>query len=273
MISCKPGKRERLALWTIGALFVVGLQAACARQPADPLDKGVAGPLLTLQPEMALTLTAWPTAPPVITLPPTATAAPQPLWTAPPEPTAVPPTMTPPPADPAETALVAPAPLGANPPPAQILIPSLELNVPVVKVSWDVEFADGTWQSVWQTADSAAGHHRNSANPGEAGNVIISGHHNTRGEVFRGVSEIGEPGSPFGEGADVILVAEDGQQYTYTVVHWDRFQVEGIPEAERPGQAHYLAPSTKATLTLITCWPYDGNSHRVVVVAELQPGD
>jgi sortase (surface protein transpeptidase) len=146
----------------------------------------------------------------------------------------------------------------------------LGLDVPVVEVSWDAVFRDGTWHGVWQTADGAVGHHRNSANPGEAGNVVLSGHHNTRGEVFRDVSEIGLPSSSFAEGSELTIVSEDGSQHTYSVVHWDRFQVEGITEAVRQGHASYLAPTTDPILTVITCWPYDGNSHRVVVIAELR---
>jgi LPXTG-site transpeptidase (sortase) family protein len=144
------------------------------------------------------------------------------------------------------------------------------LDVPVQQVSWYPTSQDGTWRSTWETAEGAVGHHRNSANPGEAGNVVLSGHHNAYGEVFRDVSEIGLPGSPMDEGSALILVAQDGRQHTYSVLRWERFQVEGIPDAERGAYARYMAPSTDPILTVITCWPYDGNSHRVVVVAEFQ---
>jgi sortase A len=110
------------------------------------------------------------------------------------------------------------------------------------------------------------------ADPGEAGNVVISGHHNTQGEVFRQVSEIGQPGSVLSQSDEIILVAEDGQQHTYTIVQWERFQEEGISEQERQEHARYLASTTDPTLTLVTCWPYESNSHRVVVVAKLQRG-
>jgi sortase A len=153
----------------------------------------------------------------------------------------------------------------------QLLIPDLGLDIPVVEVSWDVVEEGGTWRSVWQTADGAGGHHRNSANPGEAGNVVIAGHHNTRGEVFRDVSEIGQVGNPLDEGDEILLVAEDGQQYTYRVAEWQRFPVEGVGEAAGQAYGRYLAIGTRPILTLITCWPYESNSHRVVVVAELQP--
>jgi sortase A len=163
------------------------------------------------------------------------------------------------------------APAGTLPRPERLIIPKLSLDVPVVEVSWTPVFVDGSWRSEWQTADGAAGHHRNSANPGEVGNVVLAGHHNTRGEVFRQVSEIGQPGNALGPGDDVVVVAEDGRQYTYTVVQWDRFREEGATPAELQQHARYLDPTTDATLTLITCWPYEANTHRVVVVAKLKP--
>jgi LPXTG-site transpeptidase (sortase) family protein len=152
-----------------------------------------------------------------------------------------------------------------------LLIPSLEIDAPVVQVSWDLLFRDGAWRTVWQTASDAVGHHRNSANPGEAGNVVLSGHHNTAGEVFREVSEIGLDGARLGEGDELVLVTGDGQHYTYSVVDWERFQESGIAEEERQRHAGYLDQTGEPTLTLVTCWPYESNSHRVVVIARLQP--
>jgi len=257
------------------------LLAACTDQPVEPSKLTAIADLLTLQPEMALTLTAWPTPPPILTLPPTATAAPQALWSAEPEkvlvdtaePAPTPATTASSPGTPAQARQVSPAALGSNPRPTQLIIPELGLDVPVVDVSWEVTLEDGAWHSRWQTIDDAAGHHRNSANPGEGGNVVLSGHHNTGTEVFRDVSEIGLPGSPLGEGTDLVLVAADGGQHTYTVVSWERFQVEGVPDTERRNYSHYMDPTPDPILTLITCWPYDGTSHRVVVVAELQPSE
>jgi LPXTG-site transpeptidase (sortase) family protein len=266
-------RRWLRTLLILGSLLLVGLQAACVRPSIRAEEEKSVAQLLTPKAEMVLTLTAWPTPPPLITQPPTSTAMMQPVWTATPEPssdlvpTPLPATAT----APSATSPIEAAPLGSNPPAVQLLIPSLNLDVPVVRVSWDIVYEDGSWRSEWQTAENAAGHHRNSANPGEAGNVIVSGHHNTKGEVFRQVSEIGQPGAVFSVGDNVILVAQDGQRYTYTVVDWDRFQEEGTSDAERRSHARYLAPTENATLTLVTCWPYESNTHRVVVIAKLQP--
>lgn len=278
MSNCGPVSCRTLILLVAASLLIAGLVVACVGQPTESPERADIDRFLTLQPEMALTLTAWPTPPPLITQPPTSTAAPQPLWSVEEEPprasfatqTVAAPTATSALLSSEGSPQAGASPLGSNPAPFRLLIPVLELDVPIVEVSWDVVLEDNAWHSVWQTADNAVGHHRNSANPGEAGNVVLSGHHNTRGEVFRDVSEIGFPGSPLAEGSELIVVSEDGKQHIYSVVDWERIQVEGIPEAELQGLARYLAPTEEPILTMITCWPYESNSHRVIVIAEFQ---
>ena len=264
-------------------LLACGLAGCATEAPSHEKDMDVSE-LLTVLPDKAATLTAWPSPAPIITRPPTLTPAPRLLWEAPPEYTSAqitpvhsPSSPTPvrgeaeaPEPTPAPSLPVIAAPPGTKPP-TRLLIPSLALEVPVVEVSWDAVLEGGAWKAVWQTATSAAGHHRNSANPGEAGNVVISGHHNTAGEVFREVSEIGQPGSRFGLGDEIILVAQDGLEYSYRVSAWDRFPEEDASEEERIQHARYLDQTPEPILTLVTCWPYESRTHRVVVVAELQP--
>jgi sortase A len=279
MSRSKRGSQQLVAWLAAASLVVAASLAACTSEQAAHLEQADLSELLTVQPEMALTLTAWPSPLPILTLPPTPSAAPQALWTAEqidtptstdePEPTAAIATASP------ETTVQPPqvsaAELGSNARPTQLQIPQIGLDVPVVEVSWQVVFEGDEWYSQWQTVDEAAGHHRTSANPGELGNVVVSGHHNTGTEVFRDLSEIGMPGSPLGEGTEVILVTNDGDQYTYTVSQWERIQIENVPRTQRQEYARYMEPSNSPILTLITCWPYEGRSHRVIVVGELQP--
>lgn len=262
------GGSVRRSLWTLWALAAVSLLVlgACAEtQPGSDARTTVSWQS-TIAPQAAATLTAWPTPPALATRPPTPTTAPQPLWTAVPQgkQTATPVAPIPP------TQPLG-APLGSMPPPVRLLIPRLGIDVPVVEVSWSVVFENGSWRTEWETAEGAAGHHRDSANPGEAGNMILSGHHNTKGEVFRLVSEIGQPGNALSVGDSILVVAEDGREYAYEVMRWDRFQEDGADPTQVREHARYLAPTQSATLTLVTCWPYESNSHRVVVVAELRP--
>jgi len=179
-----------------------------------------------------------------------------------PTPTIEPPSPSPTPPSPTSTSL----PLTR---PVRMRIPALALDIPVVEVQWEIEEQNGLRYSVWKTASYAAGHHFNSANPGEQGNVVLSGHHNIEGEVFRDISAIGEPGARLSVGDEIILYAEDGRAYVYRIVEWHRFQEAGASAEERAAHARFAGPSDRAILTLVTCWPYTNNTHRVVVVAEL----
>ena len=158
---------------------------------------------------------------------------------------------------------------GAGMPPARLLIPSLNLDAPVQPMSWKViEDAQGV-RSEWEVVDFAAGHHINSAFPGEAGNVVLSGHNNIGGAVFQSVCVIGEPGVDFDLGDEMILVDEIGNRFIYQVNGWRRLEEANASIYQRQENAQYLDPTTVAQLTLITCWPPNSNTHRVIVTGLL----
>ena len=120
--------------------------------------------------------------------------------------------------------------------------------------------------TAWETADNAAGRHINSAKPGQQGNVVLSGHHNTKGEVFRRISEL-----ELQVGDAIYLYDENGQRFTYIVdeVTDPPLLEVGASEEQRLANARYIQPTDDARVTLVTCWPYWTNTHRVVVVGKL----
>jgi sortase A len=136
-------------------------------------------------------------------------------------------------------------------------------------MGWHVVADAGGVRSEWDMVDDAAGHHLDSVYPGEAGNVVLSGHNNIGGAVFRDVCLIGEPGVTFGLGDAMILVDEAGRTFTYQVNGWHRFAEANVSLRQRQENARYMAPTEHAQLTLITCWPLVSNTHRVVVTGLL----
>jgi hypothetical protein len=164
---------------------------------------------------------------------------------------------------------VAPLQPGDGRAPVRLFIPALGLDAAVEPMGWHVvSDANGT-HSEWDNVDNAAGHHVNSAYPGESGNVVLSGHNNIGGAVFRSVCVIGEPGVDFGLGDKVILVDEDGRRFTYEVNGWQRFPESNASFAGREENAKYMEPTDFAQLTLVTCWPPTSNTHRVIVTGLL----
>lgn len=150
--------------------------------------------------------------------------------------------------------------------PNRIVIPKIDLDAPIVDVGWKVVERGNERYTEWETADNAAGRHINSARPGERGNVVLSGHHNTKGEVFRRISDL-----ELQIGDYIYLYDENGQRFTYQVTEVTDpplLEVGASPE-ERLAHARYMQPTDDARVTLITCWPYWTNTHRVIVVGKL----
>lgn len=105
----------------------------------------------------------------------------------------------------------------------------------------------------WEALKRGVGQHIGSGDPGQAGNVVLSGHNDIYGEVFRELDQL-EPG-------DEITIFTAHTSYTYVVV--DTLIVD-------PTDVEVMNPTPDATLTLISCYPYRIDTQRIVVKAELQ---
>jgi len=215
----------------------------------------------TAPPRPTATPTATPSPSPAPTLPPEHSGpTPEflPEWTVPPvEPTATEqPTLAPPTPTPTTTPLPK-----AVEPPTRIVAPSIGLDAPVVPMGWSPVDRNGAMTSEWVVPKDAAGWHMNSALPGHGENVVLSGHHNIEGKVFRYVVNLHL-------GDEIILYVNDTPYY-YKVTDKYILKEAGMPLRVRRRNAQWIMPSGDERLTLVTCWPYQwpGNSHRVIVVA------
>lgn len=125
--------------------------------------------------------------------------------------------------------------------PTRLVIPSIHVDVPVVA------------GDDWEQLKKGAGHHIGSANPGERGNCFISGHNDVYGEIFRRLEEV--------KMGDEITVYAGERSYRYYV------RATRIVE---PDDVSVMYPTSTPILTLLTCYPYMVDSHRLVVIAELE---
>ncbi len=123
----------------------------------------------------------------------------------------------------------------------RIRIPSIGVDAPVVE------------GDDWESLKRGAGHHIGSANPGQRGNCIISAHNDIYGEIFRYLPDV--------ELGDVVEVYTVGQVYQYVVTQ------KRIIE---PTDVSVMYPTSSPVLTLISCYPYGVDTHRIVVIAELE---
>lgn len=123
----------------------------------------------------------------------------------------------------------------------RIQIPALGIDAPVVQ-------GDG-----WEQLKKGVAQHIPSGDPGQPGNVVLSGHNDIYGEIFRYLDRLA-PG-------DLVILFTQQRQYVYVVV--------GTQIVE-PTRVEVMSPTADATVTLITCYPYLIDNQRIVVVAKLQ---
>jgi sortase A len=192
---------------------------------------------------------------------------------APPTDTPIPPTNTPtsvailPPTNtpvPTPTATDTPVPTRPPPPPTdsgptRLVVKSVGIDTSVIPIGWSVVEQNGRQFSVWDVAEYVAGWHNTSAPPGQPGNTVLSGHHNIKGEVFRYLVDVQE-----GDAVDLYV---GDTVYQYYVVQKLIVKEKGEPLEVRRQNALWIAPTNDTRVTLVTCWPYTNNTHRVIVIA------
>lgn len=106
----------------------------------------------------------------------------------------------------------------------------------------------------WEALKRGVGQHIGGANPGQNGNLVLSGHDDIYGEVFRHLDQL-QPG-------DEVTVFTAENEYVYTIT--DTMVVA-------PTYVQVMNPTAHASITLISCYPYLINTQRIVVVGELKP--
>jgi sortase A len=124
----------------------------------------------------------------------------------------------------------------------RIQIPTINVDAPVVE------------GDDWELLKQGAGHHIGSANPGETGNCIISAHNDIFGKIFRDLPDLGL--------GDEVFVHTASQVYRYVVTQ-KRF-IE-------PTEISVMYPTSSPVLTLISCYPYGIDTHRIIIIGELEP--
>jgi LPXTG-site transpeptidase (sortase) family protein len=140
-------------------------------------------------------------------------------------------------------------------------IPRLGLTAPVVAVGSSVQTIDGRQVSQPYVPHAfAAGWSDLSAPIGAGDNTVFVGHNNVYGQVFKDIGSLTA-------GDEIIVTTGDGER-RYYVEQVVTFSESDQSLDQRLANAHWLQPGQGERLTLITCWPYTTNTHRLVVVAQ-----
>ena len=151
-----------------------------------------------------------------------------------------------------------PQPLGMIP--DRLVIPSINLDAQVIPEHYKVITLDGQEFIQWRVPFRfASGWQNTTALLGDIGNTVLNGHHNEYGMVFKDLINLKE--------GDLIEVYSGDTLFTYKVN-----MILLLPEKyqsmeERINNANWILPTTDERLTMVTCWPPEGNTHRLIIVA------
>ncbi len=117
-----------------------------------------------------------------------------------------------------------------------IKIPAIGVDHPVVQGDDDAALKLGV------------GQHPGSALPGFSGNLVLSAHNDIFGEIFKYLDQLSI--------GDEIIILTQSDRFTYLV--------EEIMVV-KPDAVEILELGTRPTVTLISCYPYWIDTHRIVV--------
>jgi sortase A len=135
-----------------------------------------------------------------------------------------------------------PTPSADSPAPGRVEIPRLGVDATI--------YVDD-----WFSLQKGVGHYPDSANPGERANMVLTAHNDIYGKIFKDIGLL-EPGD------EVRVQARNGRWYTYAVTGKEIVDPDDIWVLERD----------VSEITLITCHPYQVDTHRMIVFGELVEG-
>ncbi|MGK5544339.1 class E sortase [Streptomyces sp. URMC 127] len=132
------------------------------------------------------------------------------------------------------------------------------MYVPRFGAGWAKPVLEGTGTELLK---KGLGHYEGTARPGAPGNFAVAGHRRTYGDPFKDLDEL--------RAGDAVVINDGTTWFTY--------RVDGRPYRTRPDDTGVIDPVPAASgfrgpgryLTLTTCEPEWGHSHRLIVWAHL----
>ncbi|MEN6480939.1 MAG: sortase [Anaerolineaceae bacterium] len=144
--------------------------------------------------------------------------------------------------------------------PTRIVIPTIELDAPIVEaLSQQIKVNDKVFDQWLAPNDFAAGWQTNSATLGKKGNSVINGHHNIDGKVFEKLVDLNE--------GETIQLFSGDKEFDYVITNKMILKELNVDLETRLNNATWLMPSNDERITLVTCWPSYSNTHRLIIVA------
>ncbi len=144
--------------------------------------------------------------------------------------------------------------------PDRLVIPAIQVDAPIHPAAYALVEIKGQVFQQWEAPNEyAAGWQSPGTFLGAPGNTVLNGHHNIDGMVFGRLVDLAE--------GDIIEVYSGSTMLTYKISNKmilpERYESISV----RLENARWLMPSTDERLTLVTCWPPESNTYRLIIVA------
>jgi sortase A len=127
---------------------------------------------------------------------------------------------------------------------------AIRIQIPAIRVDAPVVQGDG-----WEQLKKGVAQHTGTTNPGKPGNMVLSAHNDIFGEIFRDLDKL--------KSGDQVVLFTNQRSYVYVIV--DNKIVE-------PTFVEAMASTSQPTVTLISCYPYMVDDHRIIITARLLDG-
>jgi sortase A len=125
--------------------------------------------------------------------------------------------------------------------PLRVIIPDLNIDEPIVQ---------GT---DWEALKLGVGQHLNDATPAQRGsNIVLAAHNDIYGKIFQHIDQL--------RAGSIIRIQTQTRMYEFVVTG---------SEVVRPNEVRVMEPRGYTAVTLISCYPYQVNTHRYIVYAQL----
>ncbi len=137
--------------------------------------------------------------------------------------------------------------------PPNISRPPVQAETPIRLIIGDLNIDEPIVQGVdWEAMKLGVGQHINGATPTDKNtNIVLAAHNDIYGQIFRYIDQL-EPGM-------VIQIQTQTRYYEYIITS---------SEIVDPNDVYVMNPRGYASITLISCYPYQVNNKRIIVYAE-----
>jgi LPXTG-site transpeptidase (sortase) family protein len=144
--------------------------------------------------------------------------------------------------------------------PERMVIDAIGVDAYIVPVQErEIEYLGDTYFQWDAPRSGQLGWHNSSARIGSSGNTVINGHSSGYGDTFAYLADL--------QYGDIIEIHADNYRFSYFVTNVNIVKERWEPIETRISNAAWINGSDDERITLVSCWPNNSSTHRIIVAA------